>query len=131
MVSLKTDETDLLLLSAARLTLARIKALPGLVGAWGWADATLVRSDAGRQLTRQADAAAMLGNAAVHLTKGIALIPCLELGGRFRPVWAGLQRDTVMAYLAKDLVKPASVNNLGHKACIHPIAVIQPHDVAH
>ncbi|MCJ2109015.1 hypothetical protein MKK70_27335 [Methylobacterium sp. E-041] len=84
-----TAESDLLLPSAIRLALERFDAMPDLVEAWGPVQATLIRAEAARQLTRQADAAAILGDAAGRLTERIALIPYLEPGGAFGPAWAG------------------------------------------
>lgn len=89
MLPSKAAEADLLVPSAIRLALAHLAAMPELVEAWGPAQGTLVRAEAARQLTRQADAASILGDAASRLTEGIALVPYLEPGGAFGPAWAG------------------------------------------
>lgn len=89
MVPSKTADADLLVPSAIRLALAHLAAMPELVEAWGPVQGTLVRAEAARQLTRQADAATILGDAVGQLTEGIALVPYLEPGGAFGPAWAG------------------------------------------
>ena len=75
--------------SAARLAVARIEAVPGSAAAWDHADAAVIRAEAGRQLSWQADAAAMLGDAADRLVAGIEPVPFLGPGGAFGPAWAG------------------------------------------
>lgn len=75
---------------ASVLALARIEQDPPLrLPAWSDAEANALRDEASRQLSRRADAAAMMGPAAEHLARGITLVPFLEPGGAFGPAWAG------------------------------------------
>lgn len=75
---------------AVLLALARFEQDPSLrLPAWSEVEASALRDEAGRQLSRQADAAAMLGPAAEYLARGIALVPFLEADGAFGPAWVG------------------------------------------
>ena len=75
---------------AALLAVARVDAISGLVPPpWAPADEVGLCAEAGRQLSGQAHAAAMLGSASEHLVEGIELVPFLEPGGPFGPAWSG------------------------------------------
>ena len=74
---------------AALLAVARLEAILGLVPpAWGRADEAGLRTEAGRQLSQHAHAAALLASTSEDLVGGIELVPFLEPGGPFGPAWA-------------------------------------------
>lgn len=76
--------------NCALLALSRIEAFSGgMLAPWSAVDETILHSQSARLLSRQTDAAAILGRDAPSLVRGIALVPFLELGGPFGPAWAG------------------------------------------
>lgn len=75
---------------AALLAVARVEAIVGLrPPPWVQADEAGLRAEAGRQLSGQAHAAALLSSVSKDLVAGIALVPFLEPAGPFGPAWAG------------------------------------------
>ncbi|TXM97742.1 hypothetical protein FV242_30785 [Methylobacterium sp. WL64] len=74
---------------AALLALARLAPLLHRTPTWQAADGASVRAAGLRSLARRADAAAVLGEAAGPLVRGIPLVPYLAPGGAYGPAWAG------------------------------------------